>query len=76
MEIKLKMEKWICSLCFDLMAIRNYVQWNGKNLPRYVNCGSQLESDALLPIAKDSLVFMLTGINGSWKLRVGYFFIN
>ncbi|CAH2108786.1 unnamed protein product [Euphydryas editha] len=67
--------KWICGLCFDEMAIRKSVQWNGRNYIGYVNYGSQLESDAI-PIAKEALVFMLTSINGSWKLPVGYFLIN
>lgn len=65
----------ICGLCFDEMAIRKAIEWNGKNYVGYVNCGNQLETDEL-PVAKDVLVFMLTCLNGSWKLPVGYFFID
>ena len=68
-------QKWICGLCFDEMAIRQKVEWNGKNYVGFVNCGDQLETD-VLPIAKEALVFMLTCVNGSWKLPVGYFLVN
>lgn len=30
----------------------------------------------MLPVAKEALVFMLTCINGPWKIPVGYFLIN
>lgn len=67
-------KKFICGLCFDEMAIRKSVQWNGKNYVGFVNCGNQMEND-VLPIAKEVLVFMLTCLNGSWKLPVGYFLV-
>lgn len=68
-------KKLICGLSFDEMAIRKAVEWNGKNYVGFVNCGNQLESD-VLPVAKEVLVFMVTCLNGSWKLPVGYFLTN
>ncbi|CAH2101072.1 unnamed protein product [Euphydryas editha] len=68
-------QKWICGLSFDEMAIRQKVEWNGKNYVGFVNCGDQPETD-VLPVAKEVLVFMLTCLNGSWKLPVGYFLVN
>lgn len=57
------------------MAIRKAVEWNGKNYDGFVNCGNQLEGD-VLPVAKEVLVLMVTALNGSWKLPVGYFRTN
>ncbi|CAH2100760.1 unnamed protein product [Euphydryas editha] len=68
-------QRWICGLSFDEMALRRAIEWNGENYLGFVNFGQQLESDNL-PIAKEALVFMLTCLNGSWKLPVGYFLVD
>lgn len=57
------------------MAIRKAVEWNGKNYVGFVNCGKQLEGD-VMPVAKVVLVLMVTALNGSWNLPVGYFLTN
>ena len=38
--------------------------------------GNEVEDDDSAPLAKHALVFMVVGINESWKVPVGYFFID
>lgn len=63
------------ALSFDEMAIRKCVEFDGKNYVGFVNFGNIRENHEL-PVAKEALVFMLTCINGSWKIPVGYFLID
>lgn len=78
--IKLKVAntdyKLVCNLVMDEMAIRQRVEWDGKEMHGYVDiCKSGTESDSL-PVAKEALVFLLTAINGAWKVPVGYFLVD
>ena len=66
----------ICSLMIDEMAIKKHVSWDGKKYRGYVDLGNDVEDDDSAPLAKDALVFMVVGINESWKVPVGYFFID
>ena len=56
-------------------------RWNGhtasceireREAVSYVDHGASLDDDGML-IAKEAFVFMIVGINSSWKLLVGYF---
>lgn len=67
--------KILCCISLDEMSIRQHLQWNGKRTVGYVNVGDHLDSDNL-PVAKDALVFMVTALNASWKIPVGYFLTN
>ena len=58
------------------MAIRKHVSWDGKKYRGYVDLGNDAEVDDSAPVAKDALVFMVVGLNKSWKVPVGYFFID
>ena len=69
-------KKVICSLMIDEMAIKKHVSWNGKKFRGYVDLGNEVEDDDSAPIAKDALVFMVVGVNETWKVPVGYFFID
>lgn len=69
-------KKLLCSLCFDEMAIRKCVEWDGKNFVGFANYGHTTDQSDSLPVAKEALVFMLTCLNGSWKLPIGYFLVN
>ncbi|KAL4718703.1 hypothetical protein ACJJTC_011322, partial [Scirpophaga incertulas] len=69
------LHKTLCALSFDEMAIRKGVYFDGNNCIGFVNFGNEVESDSD-QLAKDALVFMLTCINGSWKIPLGYFLIN
>lgn len=67
--------KILCCVSLDEMSIRQHLQWNGKQTVGYVNIGQHLDADNV-PLAKDVLVFMVTSLNGSWKIPVGYFLTN
>lgn len=65
--------KTICALSFDEMAIRKGLDFDGKDCIGFVNFGNNVNNDQL---AKDALIFMLTCVNGSWKIPLGYFLID
>ena len=60
----------------DEVAILKHVSWDGKKYRGYVDLGNEVEDDDSAPLAKNALVFMVVGINESWKVPVGYFFID
>lgn len=66
----------ICALVLDEMAIRKSLCWDPQTKTYYgrVNVGTDCDMDSL-EVANECLVLLLTCINGSWKLPVGYFFI-
>ena len=68
-------KKIICSLMLDEMAIKKHISWDGKTFQGYVDLGNGIDDDSL-PVAKDTLVFMVVSIDGSWKVPVGYFFVD
>ena len=63
------------ALCFDEMSIRKCIELDGHNYIGFVNHGNNINSTEL-PVAKQALVFMLTCVNGSWKIPVGYVLID
>ena len=65
----------ICSVMFDEMAIRKHVEWDGKTFVGYVDVGSGIDDDSA-PIASEALVIMAVGLNGQWKIPIGYFLID
>jgi hypothetical protein len=69
-------ETVLCSLMIDEMAIRKHVSYDGKKFRGYVDLGNDAEYDDSAPVAKDALVFMVVGINKTWKVPVVYFFID
>ena len=70
-----KGRKLACALIMDEMAIRQQVEWDGNKYHGYIDVGSELDDDCL-PMAKEAFVFMVVGINDSFKLPVGYFLID
>lgn len=65
-----------CALAIDEMAIRKQVEWDHRshNYYGFVNIGCELDSDSV-PMATQALTFMVTCLNDSWKIPVGYFLI-
>lgn len=57
------------------MSIRRQVDWTGQKITGYVDVGTNIEGD-VLPEAKQALVFIVVGLNGAWKVPVGYFLID
>lgn len=64
-----------CSLILDEMAIRQHIEYDGKQFQGYVDMGTGNNNDCR-DVAKEVLVFMLVCINGAWKVPVGYFLLN
>ncbi|KAF9413687.1 hypothetical protein HW555_008133 [Spodoptera exigua] len=66
----------VCALTLDEMAIRKSLCWDAqkKTYCGRVNYGATIDSDSLEE-ANQCLVFLLTCINGRWKLPLGYFLI-
>lgn len=58
------------------MAIRQRVEWDGNRMQGYVDIGNCNNNNETMTIAKEALVFLLTAINGSWKIPVGYFLVD
>lgn len=68
-------KKILCSLVFDEMAIKQQKEYDGSSYHGYVDVGAEIDySDK--EEAKEALVFMVVAVNDSWKVPVGYFFIN
>ncbi|CAH0728333.1 unnamed protein product, partial [Brenthis ino] len=65
--------KLLCNLVVDEMAIRQRVELDGEQMHGYVDiCNSSKKGDCL-PEAKETLVFLVTTINGPFKIPAGYF---
>lgn len=67
----------ICSLVFDEMAIRKSLIWDQRAQKFYgrVDYGNHNIDTDTAEEASQVLVLLLTCINGSWKIPIGYFFI-
>jgi hypothetical protein len=75
-RVKNTEKKVICSLMIEDVAIKKHVSWDGKKFRGYVDLGNDVKHDDSAPIAKDALVFMVVGLNETWKAPVGYFFVD
>lgn len=64
-----------CALSMDEIAIRKCLEFDGHKYHGFVDYGFEIDSDAKSE-ATECFVFMVTAINASWKLPVGYFFCN
>uniref|UniRef100_A0A2S2N8G3 THAP domain-containing protein 9 n=2 Tax=Schizaphis graminum TaxID=13262 RepID=A0A2S2N8G3_SCHGA len=68
-----------CNLVIDEMSIRKQIEMDSnRNVYGFVNLGitSTENVDKNILEAKNALVFILVGINGYWKLPIGYFLID
>lgn len=59
----------------DSMSIRKGLEWDGRKFYGTVNVGVSTDDDSS-PLAAEALVFHLVAINASWKVPVGYRFVN
>lgn len=76
-EMKEKNQELVVALSFDEMAIRKNEQWDGKEFLGHVTVDDNKNSEnEETPIANNSLVFMVTGVNKLFSLPVAYYFIN
>jgi len=69
-----------CNLVIDEMSIRKQVEMDSnRNIYGFVNLDTfndASDPDKTVPEAKNALVFLLVGVNGYWKLPIGYFLID
>lgn len=63
-----------CALTMDEIAIRKCLEFDGKKYYGFVDYGSEIDTD-FENEASECFVLMVTAINASWKLPVGYFFV-
>lgn len=71
-------EKIYATLMMDEMAIRKQLEWSHseKKFVGYIDCGTVIPEPENMPLAKEALVYLLTGINQRWKIPVAYFYID
>lgn len=69
--------KLVCTLIFDEMSIRQHSQWNQaeKDYIGHVVIGKNSVQYENLPLAKDALVYMVSGLEDKFKIAIGYFLI-
>jgi hypothetical protein len=65
----------VCSLIFDEMVIRKYIECDGRQYHGFGDMGATIDFASNIE-AKEVLVFMLVAINDTWKVPAGYFMIN
>ena len=53
----------------------NNQSWDGTKYRGFVDLGVDNELDDSSPVAKEALVLMALGVNQSWKVPLGYFFV-
>lgn len=68
-------KKLICCLLCDEMAIRRHIQFNPatKKFDGFIDTGRPLPDQSSLPVAKDALVYMVSGVTDDFKIPIGYF---
>jgi len=65
----------IRNLVVDEMSIKDKVEFDGKQFHGLVDMGSGVIIDSdIVDHATNALVFLVVGVNGHWKLPVGFFF--
>ena len=78
-EAKSKGKRLLLNLIMDEMAIRRKIEWveHKKRFVGQVQMGKSNEEEGdNLPVAKESLVFLVTCANENWKLPIAYFFVD
>lgn len=74
-EDETKAEPLVVGLIFDEMATRCQSQYDRstKTFLGHINAGQSSETDEFSALSKEALVLMVSGINRSFKLPIGYF---
>jgi len=69
-------ETVICNIVLDEMSIREQTDWDGTKMHGFVDMGTNIETEDDNAVhAKNAFVFMAVGINGHWKMPIGYFLV-
>lgn len=75
-DMRFKGKLFYCSLAWDEMSIRRHVSWSeAKN--QFVGFITYGKKDDVgdLPVARQALVFLITGINVKLSIPIAHFFI-
>lgn len=78
-EYKAAGKRLLVNMMMDEVAIRRQTEWNDlkKCFEGVVQFSGFLpENSDELPVAKEALVFMVTGVTESWKIPIGYFLLD
>lgn len=70
--------KMLCALMVDEVSIRRHAQWNeaAMKFDGLVDLGRNVPNQDSLPLAKDALVFMISGVDDDFKIPIAYFLVN
>lgn len=71
-----KEEELFCCLTVDEISLKKQVDWDGKEVVGYCDLGHGSIDNDSIDVATSALVFMVTAINGLWKIPIRYSFIN
>lgn len=68
----------LCAVIFDEMSIRRHVQWDPaqSKYTGLIDVGRKYVGEEEIPLAKDALVYLVSGISEDFKIPVAYFFTN
>lgn len=69
-------KKLVCALMFDEMAIRRHIQFYNKTKKLIGQTKGHKELEQNTKIAKESLVFMASGVNEKFEIPLAYYFVN
>lgn len=71
-------ERLYVEIISDEMSIRQHSQWNPnkQKFDGFIDMGKPATKDQPLSLAKDALVFLVSGVNEDFKIPVSYFLTN
>lgn len=74
-ELKAQNRALIVGIIFDEMNIRKHSQWDAANKEflGHIDAGKEENYEIFSPLAKESLVLMVSGIGINFKILIGYF---
>lgn len=74
-NFKMQGRELVVSISFDEMSIRRMVQWNDakKRFYGYISHG-EFETENI-PVARNALVFLVTGLNADFSLPLAHYFV-
>lgn len=74
-QLKEKGKQLVCCLLFDEMHIKKHVQWND-HTGEFIGAADDIFEEDTVPIASQTLMFMVSGLNICFQLPVAYYMIH
>lgn len=77
-EYKTNGKQLYVNIIFDEMSIRQHSQWNPnkQKFDGFIDMGKSATDEKPLSLAKDALVFLVSGVSENFKIPVSYFLTN